>query len=148
MSNTAITALVGGINFATTFGGLFFLMCIGRKIIFIVGGILMTITLGLLSYFSFDHNTIGMITCTLLFIAWFEFSTGTVLFPYIAEIMHDKAIGIAMFLNWFMALIMSVSIPFIVKSIQIGWIFAAFSIFALIGTILNIIWLEETRGKT
>lgn len=89
-----------------------------------------------------------MIVCVLLFIAFFEFSSGPIVWLYNAEIMRDKGVAIATFLNWFISLIISVSIPFIVKKFDIGWIFLSFAIFTLFGTIFIVIFMKETRGKT
>lgn len=87
MSNTTITALVGIINFLATLVGLGFLACFGRKIIMLVFNAAMAVTILLLSYYSFEHNSTGMIVCVLLFIAFFEFSSGPIVWLYMAEIM-------------------------------------------------------------
>lgn len=53
MSNTTITALIGIVNFVTTIIGFLFLMCLGRKTIMVIFSALMSVTLLLLSYFTF-----------------------------------------------------------------------------------------------
>ena len=87
MSAVTVTALVGIVNFVATIIGLFLLMCFGRKSIMIVFNIGMCLALLLISYFSFDNDTIGMVVCTLLFITFFEFSSGVILWLYLAEIL-------------------------------------------------------------
>jgi len=89
-----------------------------------------------------------MIVCVLTFIAFFEFASGPIVWLYNAEIMRDKGVAIATFLNWFVSLIISVCIPFLVKRFDIGWIFLSFAIFTLLGTIFIAIFMKETRGKT
>jgi len=109
---------------------------------------LMSVTLLLLAYFAFDKNTIGMVTSVLLFICFFEFSSGPILWLYMAEIMQDKAVSIGAFLNWFISLVVSISIPLLVKVVHIGYIFLFLAICTVIGTLFIVFFMEETMGKT
>ena len=148
MSNTTVTALIGIINFLTSIVGLVFLAYFGRKLIMAVFNALMALTLLLLSYFAFIHDTTGMVVCVLLFISFFEFSSGPIVWLYMAEIMKDKAIALATFLNWSISLLISISIPLLVKQIHIGFIFLALGLFTVIGTFFIILFMKETRGKS
>lgn len=148
MSATTVTALIGVVNFVATLIGLSLLYCFGRKTLMLIFNALMSVTLLLLAYYAFDKNTIGMVVCVLLFIAFFEFSSGPILVLYMAEIMQDKGMSIGLFLNWFLSLVVSVSIPLLVKVFDIGWIFLAFGIFTVLGTIFIAIFMKETMGKT
>jgi MFS family permease len=148
MSNTTITALVGIINFLATLVGLGFLACFGRKTIMLVFNAAMALTILLLSYYSFEHNSTGMIVCVLLFIAFFEFSSGPIVWLYMAEIMQDKALSIGAFLNWFLSLVVSITIPLILRQVAIGYIFLFFGICTVFGTLFIIFFMEETRGKS
>ena len=87
MSATSITALIGIVNFIATLVALVLLMYAGRRILMLIFNVLMTITLLLLGIFAFQGESIGMITCVLLFIIFFEFSSGTITWLYLAEIM-------------------------------------------------------------
>lgn len=87
LTNTTITALIGIVNFLATLVGLSLLICYGRKTLMLIFNTLMSITLLLLSYYAFDKDTIGMVTCVLLFICFFEFSSGPIVWLYMAEIM-------------------------------------------------------------
>jgi hypothetical protein len=87
MSATTVTALIGIVNFLATLVGLSLLYCFGRKTLMLVFNACMSITLLLLAYYAFDKNTIGMVVCVLLFIAFFEFSSGPIVWLYMAEIM-------------------------------------------------------------
>ena len=115
MSSIAITALIGLTDFCSTIVGFFLLMCFGRRTIMLVGNTGMVILLFTISYFSFDNHSIGIVVCTLIFIALFEFSSGLIIWLYLAEILHDKALGIAIALNWFFNLIISITTPFVLK---------------------------------
>lgn len=89
-----------------------------------------------------------MVTCVLLFIAFFEFSSGPIVWLYMSEIMTDKAQSIGTFLNWFMSLVISLAIPQLVKHYSIGYIFLSFGIFTVLGTVFIGIFMKETMGKT
>ena len=148
MTNTTITALIGITNFLATLVGLSLLICFGRKILMLVFNALMAVTLLLLSYYAFDKDTVGMVTCVLLFICFFEFSSGPIVWLYMAEIMQDKAVSIGTFLNWFMSLVISISIPLLVKVMDIGYIFLFLGICTVVGTLFIIFFMEETKDKT
>merc|ERR1712025_585033 len=107
-------------------------MFFGRKTLMITFNIGMTLCLTQLTLCSFNNNSYGMIACVLLFIVFFEFSSGTILFLYLAEIMRDRAISVAIFLNWTLSLAMSVAIPPLAKRFKIGYIFMSFAIFTAI----------------
>jgi len=148
MTNTSVTFLIGIVNFLATLIGLTFLACAGRKTLMFWFSGAMSITLLLLSFFAFQRDTIGMVTCVLLFIAFFEFSSGPIVWLYMSEIMTDKAQSIGTFLNWFMSLVISLAIPQLVKHYSIGYIFLSFGIFTVLGTVFIGIFMKETMGKT
>lgn len=148
MSSTMITFLIGLVNFAATLVGLVLLAFFGRKALMVIFNIAMALTLLFLSLCAFDKNSTGMIVFVLLFIAFFEFSSGPIVWLYNAEIMRDKANAIAVFLNWTVSLAMSISIPLLVKRYDIGYIFLSFAILTAIGSVLLIIFMRETKGKT
>lgn len=148
MSATTVTALIGVVNFVASFFGLVLLIFFGYRSLMLLFNALMAASLILLATFSFNHNTLGMVTCVLLFIVFFEFSSGTIVWIYNSEILQDKAIGIATFLNMMIALAISVSIPLLVKKVAIGYIFLTFGILTTIGTIFIAVFMVETRGKT
>ena len=148
ITNTMITAVVGIVNFVGSIFGLLFLAFAGRKTLMAIFNIAMSVTLLMLSYYAFDHDSIGMVVCVLLFIAFFNFSSGTIIWLYNAEIMQDKAIALALFLNMVLGLVVSIAIPLVIKAVQIGYIFLTFGVLTVIGTVIIIIFMRETRGKT
>lgn len=148
MTNTTITGLIGIVNFVTTLGGLALLTCFGRRTIMLVFNALMAITLIILAYYSFERNTIGMVVCVLVFIAFFEFSSGPIIWLYMAEIMADKAMGVATFLSWGGSLAISVSIPLLLRVTSIGYIFLAFGLFTVLGTVIIYFFMIETKDKS
>uniref|UniRef100_A0A7S3IJ38 Hexose transporter 1 n=1 Tax=Strombidium inclinatum TaxID=197538 RepID=A0A7S3IJ38_9SPIT len=151
MSAQTITGLVGVVNFLSTFGGLFLLTIAGRRTIMVSCSIIMSIILLLNGWSDLNgHDTFGIVT-TMLFIAFFEFSSGPITWLYMAEIMQDKAVSLATVLNWIINLIISVITPSLIKAIgdeNVGWIFIVMGGFTVAGTIFIIAFMKETRGKT
>ena len=148
MSTASVTALIGIVNFVATLIGLAFLICAGRRTLMLWFNSAMTLTLFLLATFSFAANTEAIVICVLLFIAFFEFSSGVIIFLYLAEVMQDKALSIAIFLNWMGCLAISISIPYVVKAVAVGYVFLFFAVTTLLGTIFVFFFMRETRGKT
>lgn len=148
MSSTEITALIGIINFLTSIIGLLLLVYFGRKSLLLTFTAAMSVTLLALSFCSLDKDSTGMIVCVLLFISFFEFSSGPIVWLYMAEIMRDKAASVGTFLNWSISLLVSILIPLLIQKVEIGYIFLAFSVFTVIGTFFIAFFMKETRGKT
>ena len=143
-----ITAIVGIVNFLSTLGGLVLLFYYGRRILMIVGQINMSVTLLFLSIFAYMSNTWGMIVSLMLFIVAFELSAGVILWLYNAEIMRDKAVALAVSLNWTTSLIISLTVPFILKASSAGTLFLIFAICTILGIVFIIFFTHETMGKT
>ena len=89
-----------------------------------------------------------MIICVLLFMIFFQFSMGTVNWIYIAETMHEKALGVAVSIVWFMSLAISISIPLLVQTVDVGYIFLTLGVCTVVGTIFIGVFLIETKDRT
>jgi len=118
-SNIA-TPILNFVNLVGAGGGLWFLSKFGRRTLMIWGNIAMVIILCLAGVFSllntqlFDYLTLVMLA---LFIAAFEFTSGPITWLYMSEIMQDKATSFASALNWGIVVIISGSIPYLVRSL-------------------------------
>lgn len=85
------------------------------------------------------------------FIAFFEFSSGPIVWLYMAEIMQDKAVSMATVLNWSINLIISLITPSLIEGIgeeNIGYIFVATGVFTFLGTLFIYFFMKETMGKS
>ena len=51
----------------------------------------------------------------MLFIVFFEFSLGPIPWLYMAEIMTDKGLSLAVLLNWLMTIVMAIATPFLIS---------------------------------
>ena len=151
MSPQNITGLIGVVNFLATFGGLFFLALAGRRTIMLYCNTIMSIILISNGIFNLQgHQTWAIIT-TMLFICFFEFSSGPITWLYMAEIMADKAVGIATVLNWTVNLVISIITPSLINAIgsdNVGWIFIVMGGFTVLGTVFMFFFMLETRNKT
>lgn len=89
-----------------------------------------------------------MVICTLLFIAFYEFSTGPIVWLYNAEILHAQGISIANFIYWALSFAIAVSMPLLVKSINLSWVFSGFAIVCIFETFFVYWFVPETKGLT
>ena len=58
-----------------------------------------------------------------LFQVFFVLSTGSQIWIYLAQTMHEKSLSIAVSIIWILSLVVSIVIPLIIQDVQIGWIF-------------------------
>ena len=90
-----VNFLVYGVNLIATLGSVFLLGWFGRKtlmMIFVPLQAVMMICLGLfLGWLSDDVPDILPVVSCLAFVAFFEFSSGPIVWLYIAEICNDTA---------------------------------------------------------
>mmetsp|Transcript_5389 Transcript_5389/g.9929 ORF Transcript_5389/g.9929 Transcript_5389/m.9929 type:complete len:333 (-) Transcript_5389:3209-4207(-) len=99
-----MTAMVGFVNMAATLICLAFVERFGRKIMLLQGTAGMCICNVLTGLFSITESSPWLIVAfILIFLCFFESSQGTVLWIYLSETMEDKAVGLAIALNWIFA---------------------------------------------
>ena len=63
-----------------------------------------------------------------LFQVFFVLSTGSQIWIYLAQTMHEKSLSIAVSIIWILSLLVSIVIPLIIQDVQIGWIFFSLAI--------------------
>ena len=91
------------------------------------------------------------IVMLLLFVLFFEISSGPITWLYMAEIMHDKSLGIAVVMNWVVNLGIAIGTPYLVSAVgddKVGYIFMVLGVITLLGTLFISIFMKETRNKT
>lgn len=146
-----VTALIGVVNFVTTFGGLFLLSITGRRTIMVFCSLLTAIDLFLVGYFIQTGHAMLTVATVLIFIALFEFSYGPVTWLYLSEALQDKAIGVATMLNNGVAMGISIATPYAVKAIgeeNIGTLFYGCGVLTGLNFLIICLNMVETRGKT
>lgn len=88
-------------------------------------------------YFLVDKGStyqILAVVFVLLFVMFFEFSLGPIPWLYMAEIMTDKGLSIAVLLNWIFTLIIAIVTPFVIS----GYLFIVFGVLCGVVSIINL----------
>lgn len=139
------------VNFVSVFGAIILLSRVGRRTIMLVCNLGEAAMLILLGYFLIQRNNNACFVCTLVFLVLFEFSSGPVVWLYIAEISTDKAASVATVINQAFNLSMAI-IPTIISDNYgkdgIAEMFMALGGCTVLGTIYIFCFMKETRGKS
>lgn len=146
------SAGVGLVNLISTLIGLALIDKFGRKTLMFVGSFGLIAALSLVAQSYFTGNQAGMTVPIFLFIyiAFFAFSQGAVLWVFIAEIFPNevRAYGQALgsFTHWMMAAIISFTFPFIAETFGGGITFSFFAVMMVFQ--LLFVWklMPETKG--
>src|SRR6185436_15975463 len=107
---------------------------IGRKKLMLIGSFGLIVTLGLVAYTFYTENFGGIaITVYLLvYIAFFAFSQGAVIWVFISEIFPNqvraKGQTLGSFTHWIMAAIIAFSFPILAEKVGGGHTFLFFTV--------------------
>ncbi len=148
------TAGLGLVNFGFTLLAVNFIDRFGRKKLMLVGSIGLILTLGLVarSFYAEDFNGYIVPLSLFVYIAFFAFSQGAVIWVFISEIFPNevRASGQALgsFTHWFMAAVIAFSFPYIAESIGGGNTFMIFTCMMILQLLFVIRVMPETKGKT
>lgn len=146
------TAGVGLVNFVFTLLALNFIDKVGRRTLMLIGSFGLIFTLGMVSRAFYLEAFDGMMIPIYLFlyIAFFAFSQGAVIWVFIAEIFPNqvRASGQALgsFTHWFMAAVIAFTFPYITTTLGGGNTFMIFTIMMVLQ--LLFVWklMPETKG--
>ncbi|KAL5360815.1 general substrate transporter [Aspergillus floccosus] len=163
ISNTYVTQMIlGGVNFGTTFGGLYVIEHFGRRKSLITGGIWMFVcfmVFASVGHFSLDvqnpPNTPGagkaMVVFACLFITGFAMTWGPMVWAICAELYpsryRSRAMAMSTASNWLWNFLIGFFTPFITGDIDFayGYVFAG-CLFVAVGVVYFCVL--EGRGKT
>lgn len=154
--------ILGGVNFGTTFGGLYVIEHFGRRKSLITGGIWMFVcfmVFASVGHFSLDvqtpQNTPGagkaMVVFACLFITGFAMTWGPMVWAIVAELYPSryraKAMALATASNWMWNFLIGFFTPFITGDINFayGYVFAGCLFFAVLVVYFFVI---EGKDKT
>jgi len=154
--STSLLSTIGvGLVFSIfTFLALNIIDKMGRRKLMIIGSIGLIFTLGMISYtfFGDDLNNRAIIVYMLLFIAFFAFSQGTVIWVFISEIFPNKvrAQGQAFgsFTHWSMDALIAFSFPFMILKLGGGSTFLIFGVMMVLQLIFVVKLMPETKGRS
>ncbi len=148
------TVGVGLVNFIFTMVAIRFIDSIGRRKLMLIGSFGLILTLALVSASFYTKSFSGYyITCYLmLFIAFFSFSQGAVIWVFISEIFPNqvraKGQTLGSFTHWVMAALIAFSFPYFAEKLGGGSTFLFFTIMMVLQ--LLFVWkiMPETKGKS
>lgn len=147
--------MLGVTNGLFTIVGMLVIDKIGRKKLLIVGSIGMSICLALISRILFlkDFSGYGMLIFLLIYIVFFAFSTGAVIWVLIAEVFPNSVRGkgqaLGSFTHWFFAALVTLLFPVLsVTPMGSGYAFAFFSVMMIVQALVVWRYFPETKGKT
>lgn len=146
------SAGVGLINLIFTLIGLNLIDRVGRRTLMLIGSFGLIVTLGMVSWAFYTESFSGMLVplCLFVYIAFFAFSQGAVIWVFISEIFPNsvRASGQALgsFTHWFMAAIIAFAFPYIASTLGGGNTFLIFA--AMMVLQLLFVWkiMPETKG--
>ncbi len=147
---------IGVTNAIFTILGMVLIDRVGRKKLLIIGSVGMSICLGLVAktFYTRDFEGIGLLVYLIVYIMFFAFSTGAVVWVLIAEIFPNKVRGkgqsLGSFTHWLFAALITFLFPVIEKSSQVGvgHAFIFFSVMMVVQIIVVWKYFPETKGRT
>jgi MFS family permease len=126
---------------------------VGRRTLMLVGSVGLIVTLGLVAYAFYNAQTGYAVPVYLfVYIAFFAFSQGAVIWVFISEIFPNevRANGQALgsFTHWFMAAVIAFTFPYIAETLGGGNTFLFFC--AMMVLQLLFVWrmMPETKGTS
>jgi sugar porter (SP) family MFS transporter len=147
------TSLLGLINFIFTFVAILFIDKVGRRLLYLIGSMGMTITLILLAI-SFYMKLDGIITlvCIMLFLSFFSSCIGPVFWTLVAEIypnrIRGKALAFASFTQWIFNFLVVLLFPHFLKLLGGMVTFLFLAVMSFIQWLFTYLYVPETKGKS
>jgi sugar porter (SP) family MFS transporter len=145
---------IGLVNFTFTLIAIGFIDRFGRRKLMFIGSFGLIISLALVSYTFYTGNFNGLLITfyLMLYIAFFAFSQGAVIWVFISEIFPNevraKGQTLGSFTHWIMAAIIAFSFPYFAEELGGGNTFLFFCVMMIIQ--LLFVWklMPETKGKS
>ena len=145
---------IGTINFIFTLLAIFFIDRLGRRLLMHIGsvGLIVTLFMVAFSFYSENEQMTRVPIYLFLYIGFFAFSQGAVIWVFIAEIFPNdlRAIGqsVGSFTHWIMAAIIAAIFPALTAVVGPGNTFALFALMMMFQWIFVFVWMPETKGRT
>ncbi|MFT6205275.1 MAG: sugar porter (SP) family MFS transporter [Spirosomataceae bacterium] len=147
------SAGIGLVNLISTMIGLTLIDKYGRKSLMFVGSLGLIAALALASEAFFSERTgIAVPVYLFMFIAFFAFSQGAVIWVFISEIFpnsvraHGQSLG--SFTHWIMAAIIAYIFPYFAQTFGGGITFAFFAVMMVLQLLFVMKMMPETKGKS
>jgi len=153
-SSLLSTVGIGIVNFSFTLLAMNFIDKIGRRTLMLIGSFGLIVTLALVSgtFYLKSFNGWGVTVYLLVYIAFFAFSQGAVIWVFIAEIFPNqvraKGQTLGSTTHWIMAVFIAFSFPYLAEKAGGGNTFMFFSVMMCLQ--LLFVWkiMPETKGTS
>lgn len=145
---------IGLVNFTFTLIAINFIDKIGRRTLMLIGSVGLIASLSLVSYAFFAGHTEGFAVTLylMIYIAFFAFSQGAVIWVFIAEIFPNdvraKGQTLGSLTHWVMAAIITFSFPALTEMLGGGVTFLIFAVFMVLQLVYVWKLMPETKGKS
>jgi sugar porter (SP) family MFS transporter len=153
-SSLLSTAGLGVVNFVFTLLAMNFIDRVGRRTLMLIGSFGLICTLGLVAYsfYALSFNSWMVPVFLFIYIAFFAFSQGAVIWVFISEIFPNqvraKGQTLGSTTHWLMAAIIAFSFPYLAEKAGGGNTFLFFCIMMCFQLVFVWKLMPETKGKS
>jgi sugar porter (SP) family MFS transporter len=153
-SSLLSTVGIGVINFIFTLLGINIIDKVGRRILMLVGSVGLIVSLLLISYtfYSGGFSGFAIPIYLMVFIAFFAFSQGAVIWVFISEIFPNtvraKGQTLGSSVHWILASVIAFIFPFLAEKLGGAVTFSFFGLMMIAQLIFVIVWMPETKGRS
>lgn len=148
------TAGVGLVNFTFTLVAIGFIDKIGRRTLMLIGSVGLIVSLSLVSatFYAGDFGGYAITFYLMMYIAFFAFSQGAVIWVFISEIFPNevraKGQTLGSSTHWIMAALIAFSFPYLSERLGGGNTFMFFAVMMVLQLIF--VWrvMPETKGRS
>jgi sugar porter (SP) family MFS transporter len=153
-SSLLSTVGIGAVNFLFTLIAINFIDRIGRKTLMQIGSFGLIATLGLVAQAFYSQNFGGWAVTVylLVYIAFFAFSQGAVIWVFISEIFPNevraKGQTLGSTTHWVMAALIAFSFPMLAEKLGGGHTFLFFCLMMVLQLLFVWKFMPETKGKS
>lgn len=153
-SSLLSTVGIGLINFIFTLLGINIIDKIGRRTLMLIGsyGLIISLFLVAFTFYSGHFNGFAIPLYMMIFIAFFAFSQGAVIWVFISEIFPNqvraKGQTLGSSTHWVMAAIIAFSFPYLAESLGGAVTFSFFGTMMICQLIFVWKFMPETKGRS
>jgi len=153
-SSLLSTVGIGLINFAFTLFAINIIDKFGRKKLMLIGsfGLIAALLLVAFTFASGNFNGFAIPVYMMVFIAFFAFSQGAVIWVFISEIFPNqvraKGQTLGSSTHWVMAALIAFSFPYLAENLGGATVFFFFATMMVLQLIFVWKWMPETKGRS